>query len=363
MKHIENLKSMLKKSKPSRNGKQVMALTWWWSWGHIFPLISLYNYIKDDGDYEFFWVWEEGWLEERIAGANDIEFLDIAAGKIRRYFDLKNFYEPLKNLTGLFQWIYYILKYKIDIVFSKGWYVSIPLCIAAKILGKKVYIHESDVSGGLANKIIWKFATKIFYTFENDKINDKKHIHVGQILNQELIEGLKDIDVQENQKLNVIVMAWSQGSTIIFENLLKILPDTTDIDFTVILGTKNAHFWTEFKKYPNVKTYDFISQTRLWEVLKQTDIAITRWSATALWEFYFFGIHSIIIPITRAGWHQIHNAEYFQEKYGSNILDEEDNLNLEIFRLLQKYKHLRKWWLNLTGFFDSLEKIEKELRQ
>ena len=361
MKSIDEIKSMFKINRWSRNSKKTMALTGWWSGWHIFPLISLYNYIKDDWDYDFLWVGEEGWLEEKIANTNDIKFLDIAAGKIRRYFDIKNFYEPLKNLTWFFQAIYYVIKYKIDIVFSKWGYVSIPLCLGAKLLGKKVYIHESDVHNWLANKLIWRFANKIFYTFENDKIDDKKHIHVGQILNQELIEGLKNVDVTENNMLQVIVMAWSQGSTIIFENLLKTLPDLKDIQFTVILGSRNAHFWEDFKKFPNVKTYDFITQTRLWEVLKQTDIAITRWSATALWEFYYFGVHSIIIPITEAGWHQIHNAEYFNEKYGSDILDETGTLNLDMFRLLQKYKHLRKGWLNLTGFFDSLEKIEKEL--
>ncbi len=363
MKTFADIKALLPKKKAKKKTeKQVMALTWWWSGGHIFPLISLYNYIKDDGDFEFLWVWEQWGLEERIASANDIDFHDIAAGKIRRYFDVKNFYEPLKNLTGLFQWLYYVLRYKIDIVFSKGGYVSIPLCIAARILGKKVYIHESDVSWGLANKVIWKFATKVFYTFENDKVNWGKHIHVGQILNQELIEWLKNIHVEENSKLKVVVMAGSQGSTTMFENLLKILPDTKDINFTVILGSQNTHFATDFKEFSNVKTYDFITQTRLWEVLKQTDIAITRWSATALWEFYYFGIHAIIVPITQAGWHQIHNAEYFNEKYGSDILDEtSSSLNLDIFRLLQKYKGHRKSELNLTGFFDSLEKIEKEL--
>ena len=354
-------KKQRKVKKKNENKKQVMALTWGGSGWHIFPLLSLYNYIEETEKYEFLWVWEEGWLEEKIAETNNITFLDIAAGKIRRYFDFRNFYEPLKNLTGVFQWVYYILKYKIDIVFSKWGYVSMPLCIAAKMLWKKIYIHESDVKKGLANKLIGKIATKTFYTFDSDIIDWKKHIHVGQILNRELIEWLTNLNVAENHRLSVMVMAWSQGSTIIFENLLKILPDLWDIDFNVVLGTKNAHFGTEFKKFTNVKTYDFITQRRLWEVLKTTDIAITRWSATALWEFYSFGIHAIIIPITGAGWHQIHNAEYFNERYGSDILDETNNLNLEMFRFLQKYKHLRKSGLNLTWFFDSLEKIEKEL--
>lgn len=117
--------------------KQNIAITWGSTWWHVFPLLSVYNYLKDKEQYKFIWIWEENSLEEEIAIKNNIDFYDIPAWKIRRYFDLRNFYEPLKNLTWIFFWIYYILKYNIDIVFSKGWYVSMPLCIAAFILRKK----------------------------------------------------------------------------------------------------------------------------------------------------------------------------------------------------------------------------------
>ncbi len=125
------------------------------------------------------WLGERESLEEKSALENDIEFHDISAGKIRRYFDWKNFYEPLKNFTGIFESLYYILKYKGNIVFSKGGFVSVPACIAAFILRKKIYIHESDSVMGLANKITSKLATKVFYSFTNEKtaIENNKHIH------------------------------------------------------------------------------------------------------------------------------------------------------------------------------------------
>lgn len=83
------------------------------------PLSALYNFLKEDDNYDFIWVGEQGGLEEEIAKKHNIVFKDIAAGKIRRYFSFKNFYEPLKNLTGICQGIYYILNSHIDIIFSK----------------------------------------------------------------------------------------------------------------------------------------------------------------------------------------------------------------------------------------------------
>ena len=339
--------------------KKTIALTWGWTGWHIIPLLSFYNYFKEEDNYNFLWVGEETGLEAEIAEQNNIEFHDIAAGKIRRYFDWRNFYEPLKNITWIFQGIYYIWKYKIDIIFSKWWFVSLPLSIAGKIMWKKIYIHESDIKMGLANKVISKIATKVFSSFPKEWV---KTITTGQIMNPELLEWLNDLNLEENKKLKVLVIAGSQGSTIIFENLLKIIPDLPNIEFEIILWEKNKHFKEKFNIFTNTIVHEFVNQKKLWQIYKQTDIAITRGSATVLAELYYFGIHSIIIPITNAGNHQIYNAEYYQKLVWSDILDENKNLFLELFRKLDKYKNLRKKDLNLEWFFDAMKIIEKEIK-
>jgi UDP-N-acetylglucosamine:LPS N-acetylglucosamine transferase len=104
-----------------------------------------------------------------------------------------------------------------------------------------------------------------------------------------------------------------------------------------------------------------LTQKRLGKILKETDIAITRWWATTLWELTSFGVHSIIIPLKwSAGNHQEENAKYFHEKFWSDVLSE-DNLEIELRKRLESYKKLRKWWLNLEWFYDSLRVIEKEI--
>jgi len=341
--------------------KKTIALTWWWTGGHIIPLLSIYNYLKEEDNYNFLWIGEETWLEAEIADENNIEFKDIAAGKIRRYFDIKNFYEPLKNITGFFQWLYYIWKYKIDIVFSKGGYVSLPLAIAAKVMRKKIYIHESDMVSGLVNKIVWKVATKIFYTFPIIK-EDKKNKITWQILNPELLEWLTNLELEDNKKLEILVNAWSQWSTIIFKELLKIIPKLSNINFTIILWSKNLHFKNDFNILPSTKVYDFVDQKTLWQIYKQTDIAITRWWATTLWELYYFWIHSLIIPLKTAAWnHQQKNADFFKEKFWSETFDE-DNFNYILEKKLNNYINLRKEKLNLEWFFDAMKIIEKEIK-
>lgn len=342
--------------------KKNIALTWGSTGWHIFPLISIYNFLKNKWNYNFKWYWEEDSLEQELSKKNNIEFFVIPAWKIRRYFDKRNFYEPLKNLTWIFFGIFYILKHKIDIIISKWGYVSIPLCIAWFILRKKIYIHESDAVWWIANKIVWLLATKIFYTFPNKKIDWKKHILSWQILNAELLEYITDEKVEENERLSVIVIWWSQWSTTIFKSLLKILPDLQEIDFQIILWEKNMHFREDFKKFPNTLVHDFVTQRRLGKFYKNTDIAITRAWATTLWELNMFWIHSIIIPLTNSAWnHQMNNALYFKENFESDVLDETQELELNLYKKIKLYKDLRKSWLNLNNFFLPLEIIETEI--
>ena len=370
------------------NQKKII-LTGGGTWGHAFPLVSIHNYLKETRDYDFLWIWERNSIEEELAESHNIDFKDISAGKIRRYFDLRNLYEPLKNLTGIIEALYHIIKQKGDIIFSKWGFVALPVCIAWWILRKKIYIHESDSVMGLSNKICSKFATKVFYSFPNEKTGlpgdlseepserksifsflrrnktpkAQKHIYTGHILNPELLESITDTEIEENETLSVLVIAGSQGSTKIFENLLKVLPDCKDINFQVILGEKNLHFRDDFLKFINVKSYDFVSPRQMGNIMKDVDIALTRGSST-LWELYYFGIHSIIVPL-KATWgnHQYHNGMYFNANFGSDLLDEDENLDLEIFRRLQKYKTLRKTGLNLEWFLDGLKVIQSEIEK
>ncbi len=340
--------------------KKKIIFTGWGTGWHITPITSLYNYLDGTKNHDYMWLWERNSLEEDQADKLGIEFHDISAGKIRRYFDMRNFYEPLKNLTWIFESLYYILKYKWDIMFSKGWFVSVPACIAGFILRKKIYIHESDSVMGLANKITSKFATKVFYSFPNEKWG--KHIHSWPIVNPEMLDGVKSISKSENENLNVLVIAWSQGSQKIFEALLQLLPDCKDIQFHVVLGTNSdEELKTSLWNYGNVKTYWYIPQKELVKLYITCDIAISRGSST-LWELFYFGLHTIIIPLKATGGnHQYHNGKYFNEQYGSDLLDEDENLSLEIFRKLQDYKELRKTGLNLDWYLDGLNTISKEL--
>jgi len=360
--------------------KKTIALTGWWTGWHIYPLVSIYNFLNEYSEekYEFLWVWEEDSLEEKTAKEKDIKFLDISTWKIRRYFDWKNLYEPLKNISGFFQWIYYIWKYDIDIIISKWGFVSLPLCLAWKAMWKKIIIHESDTHTWLVNKIISKIASKVYYSFPNSSIDNKKYFLTGQILNPDLIKNIEIKEKSQKEKKEksywskkpieetseVLIFWWSQWARSLYEAIEKILVDFPDINFSIILWSKNIELKSIFEKHSNIKIYDYLNQEDMWKIYEKTDIAISRWWATSLWELYNFGIHSIIVPLrTSAGWHQEKNAFYFKENFGSDIIIENNKLPINLYKNLKKYRETKKQWLNLKNFFKALEIIEKEIRK
>ncbi len=84
------------------------------------PLLSISEQLREDSsEYTYRWFGERNSLEEELAEKYDIPFTHIAAGKLRRYFDWRNFFEPLKNLTGITQALIGLSRPRADIIISK----------------------------------------------------------------------------------------------------------------------------------------------------------------------------------------------------------------------------------------------------
>ena len=132
--------------------------------GHVTPNIALLPLLKE-ADFEISYIGSHKGIEHALIEAEGIPYFEISSGKLRRYFDLKNFSDPFKVGKGYFDALSIIRKVKPDVVFSKGGFVPVPVVLAAKTLGVPVIIHESDMTPGLANKLAFPSATKVCCNF------------------------------------------------------------------------------------------------------------------------------------------------------------------------------------------------------
>ena len=132
--------------------------------GHVTPNIALLPRLKELG-YDIHYIGSYEGIEKKLIEEMQIPYYGISSGKLRRYFDLKNFSDPFKVLKGYAEARRLMKKLKPDIVFSKGGFVAVPVVMAANRAHIPVICHESDMTPGLANKLTAPFATRICCNF------------------------------------------------------------------------------------------------------------------------------------------------------------------------------------------------------
>ena len=118
--------------------------------GHVTPNIALIPKLRELG-YKISYIGSYEGIEKKLIEELGIPYYGISSGKLRRYFDLKNFSDPFRVLKGFSQARKILKELKPDVVFSKGGFVTVPVVIAAKRLKIPALIHESDMTPGLAN--------------------------------------------------------------------------------------------------------------------------------------------------------------------------------------------------------------------
>ena len=90
--------------------------------GHVTPNIALLPRLKELG-YDIHYIGSYEGIEKKLIEEMQIPYYGISSGKLRRYFDLKNFSDPFKVLKGYAEARRLMKKLKPDIVFSKGGFV------------------------------------------------------------------------------------------------------------------------------------------------------------------------------------------------------------------------------------------------
>jgi UDP-N-acetylglucosamine--N-acetylmuramyl-(pentapeptide) pyrophosphoryl-undecaprenol N-acetylglucosamine transferase len=306
-----------------------IILTGGGSAGHVTPNIALFPKLKSLG-FEIQYIGTKDGIERNIIGKEDIKYHCISSGKLRRYFDVKNFTDPFKVIKGIFECISIMKSEKPDIVFSKGGFVSVPVVIGAHFCHVPVIAHESDLTPGLANRISERYCTKICVTFPEtvDKIKDGKAILTGTPIRNKILEGSKLLGLKfcgfDGAKPVLLIIGGSLGSRFINDcvrdSLSKLLEK---YDIVHICGKGNLD-----KKLENIKGYrqfEYLNE-ELPHVMQAADIIISRAGANLIFEILAIKKPNLLIPLSRKSSRgdQILNAESFKKSGFSKVIYEEE---------------------------------------
>lgn len=293
--------------------------------GHVTPNIALLPYLRNAG-FEIHYIGTANGIERQLIKKENISYHQISAGKLRRYFDLKNFTDLFRIAAGFFQALLIIAKIKPDIVFSKGGFVACPVVWVSWLLRKPIIIHESDMTPGLANKLCIPFARKICYSFPETKkhLPQDKGVHSGLPVRESIFSG----DREEGKRLCgfldnkpvILVICGSQGSQIINKVVRESLPTLLpDFNICHICGKGGT---TE--NQPGYHQFEYVNE-ELPHLFALSDIAISRSGATTLFELLALAKPALLIPLaTNASrGDQILNANSFESQGFSKLLNQD----------------------------------------
>ncbi|MEQ8155841.1 MAG: undecaprenyldiphospho-muramoylpentapeptide beta-N-acetylglucosaminyltransferase [Clostridiaceae bacterium] len=303
--------------------------------GHVTPNLALVPKLKEAG-FEIKYIGSKDGIEKEIIAKEGIEYYSISSGKLRRYFDIKNFSDPFKVVKGLFDALGIMSKEKPDAVFSKGGFVAVPVVMAASIKGIPVIAHESDMTPGLANKLSAPFCSKLCVTFPEslEHVKNGKGVLTGAPIREDILKGDKErgkkiAGFNDNKEI-ILVMGGSLGSKIINETLRENLK-TLLKNFNIIHICGKGNYDKTLNSIKGYAQFEYVSE-ELPHLMKSSDYVISRAGSNSIFEFLALKKPMLLIPLSRKASRgdQIMNAESFR-KAGYSLVIEEEELTAESF--------------------------------
>ena len=331
--------------------------------GHVTPNIALIPKLRELG-YKISYIGSYEGIEKKLIEELGIPYYGISSGKLRRYFDLKNFSDPFRVLKGFSQARKILKELKPDVVFSKGGFV--PVVIAAKRLKIPALIHESDMTPGLANKLCLSSASRICCNFPETVANlpADKAVLTGTPIRQELLSGNAENGRKfcgfTADKPVLMVIGGSLGAASVNDNVRKILPELLK-EFQVVHLCGKGKTDESLNGTAGYVQYEYI-QDELPDLFAMADIVISRAGANAICEIRELHKPNLLIPLSAKASRgdQILNARSFERQGFSKVLEEEEITEEKLLETIrQLYTDRQKYTDAMAGNgqVDSISKI------
>jgi len=283
--------------------------------------------------------------------ASGVPFKAIYTGKLRRYFSWQNLSDPLKVLLGFFQSLVVVGRFKPDVVFGKGGFVTVPVIRAARLWRVPVVLHESDVLPGLANRLGAGVATTIAVSFPVEEVRGlppEKLVFTGNPIGREALTSQAG-RAQKRFRLErglpvVLVVGGSQGSASLNALVTAALPALlSQAQVVHQVGQRSA---TEYVKQRqameagarrryHVRAY--LENPDLFDLYAAADVIIARAGAGVLGGIAAAGKPAVLVPLPkRVSGHQAYNAAYYADHGAAVVLDQEQADGATLTRVVRQ---------------------------
>ncbi|MCF0135220.1 MAG: UDP-N-acetylglucosamine--N-acetylmuramyl-(pentapeptide) pyrophosphoryl-undecaprenol N-acetylglucosamine transferase [Lachnospiraceae bacterium] len=327
-----------------KRNRNLIFMTGGGSAGHIVPNLAIADALKETGIASEYLGRPYG-MEHDMVTKEGIVFHKMNSGRLHRDIDPDTLLTPFRIIQGTFQAIGWILKRKPAAIFCKGGFMGLPAGIAGWITGTPVVLHESDLTPGLANKLIAPFAKKTCCSFEDtlQYLPEKKRVYTGTPIRMSLTkgnreEGFKLTGLKEGEKPVLMVVGGSLGALALNQAVEENL-DLLLEEFQVIHLYGVDH---EGDPAPREGYFPLrYATTEMADLFAVTDLVLSRAGSNAINEFLQMKLPAVLVPLplSVSRGDQLLNARQFS-KQGFSYLLEQEQLNRD--SLMSALRHVRE---------------------
>lgn len=331
--------------------------------GHVTPNMALIPSLKKAG-YHISYIGSYEGIERKLIEELEIPYYGISSGKLRRYFDFKNFTDPFRVLKGFSEAKKHLKTLMPDVVFSKGGFVTVPVVLAAKRLKIPVIIHESDMTPGLANKLCIPSAAKVCCNFPEtlECLPSEKAVLTGTPIRSELLSGnklnaLNFCGFTANKPV-IMVIGGSLGSVAVNDAVRSILPELLK-EFQVIHLCGKNKTETALDGTEGYVQYEYIKK-ELPDLFALADLVISRAGANAICEISSLAKPNLLIPLSAKASRgdQILNARSFEKQGYSMVLEEEELTPEKMLAAIKELYNNRHRYINAMTSSNHTDSIQ-----
>lgn len=321
--------------------------------GSVTPLLALAEEfrfrMKRDGveSPDIRWIGTRAGVEKAVISEYAIPFIAIFSGKLRHYFDIRNFIDPFLLCIGILQSLYVVWRFQPDVIIGAGGYVSVPVLWAGWLLRKRSVLLQLDLIPSLSNLLTTFCASAVLVACEEEKRYFPEHTtHIVGIPVRRTFFECKERMTNEDERKKMreyfgihdnlpILLAIGGGTGAIFLNTLitESLLELTEFCHVIHVSGKGKEHQQKYilRQY---HPFEFLTDD-LVPAMVLADVVVTRAGMGFLAELSFLEKACIVIPIPDS--QQERNAVFVEKKHAA-IYCSQKSITKELF--IEKIKKL-----------------------
>lgn len=322
--------------------------------GHVTPNLAILEAL-DRNEWDVHYIGTADGMERGlIEDLPGITYHTVSSGKLRRYFDWRNFSDPLRVLKGAGEAQALMRRIRPAVVFSKGGFVTVPVVAGAWLSHVPVILHESDMTPGLANKLAMPFASLVCTSFPETArhIGKKDVLHTGAPIRRSLLTGDRQRGLAfcgfTGKKPVLFIMGGSTGAVAVNEAVDAALTELLKhFDIIHIRGKENMKPEMARAGYA---PFGYVTD-ELKHLMAAGDIVLSRAGANAIFEYLALRKPMLLIPypLGASRGDQIDNARSFEKQGYAEVLMQEDVTAEKLVAALKQLHHNRFGYIANMG--------------